>query len=102
MISSWILGGIVLIALVSLIFGKKLKWLKFVLIIAVVAFLYVSVTQVLHSDNYDFSNPKGIFLAVQSYVSWTGNTIKEIFEIGKDTIEQVGEAVKFEDSEMNS
>ena len=70
---------------------RKIK----VVILAILGIvLYFSLVGLLSSGDLTLSNPRGIVNAVYDYVGWIGHTGGELFDIGKDTVALVGDAVK--------
>ena len=94
MIPWLIVAGVIIIALIWLEVEKKFKWIKILLLVLLIAILYFSFIGVSKSKEMDFSSPRGVYMAVTSYVSWIGNTGKDVFNIGKDTVTLVGNAIK--------
>lgn len=72
--------------------------LKILLIVGVVLLIYVSVMNIFSSDRVDLTSPRGIIKGVYLYVGWIGTTISNLWDVGKDTVGMVGEAVKTENS----
>lgn len=68
--------------------------IKVVILALLAAVLYFSLMGLLNSTEFSFSNPRGIVNAVYNYFGWIGRTGSEIFDIGKNTVSLVGNAVK--------
>lgn len=94
MITWIIIAGVIVIALIWLEVEKKFKWVKVLLLVVLIAVLYFSFMGVSKSQDLDFSSPRGVYMAFTSYVSWIGNTGKDLFTIGKDTVTLVGNTIK--------
>jgi glucan phosphoethanolaminetransferase (alkaline phosphatase superfamily) len=101
MIAWIIIAGVIIIALIWLEVEKKFKWVKIVLLLALVAILYFSFLGASKTQEFDYSSPRGIYMAVYSYVNWVGSTAKDVFAIGKDTVLLVGDVIKENHSSEN-
>ena len=94
MIPWLIVAGVIIVALIWLEVEKKFKWVKILLLVVLIAVLYFSFVGVSKSQNLDFSSPRGVYMAFTSYISWIGETGKDLFTIGKDTVTLVGNTIK--------
>ena len=94
MIPWLIVAGVIIISLIWLEVEKKFKWIKILLLIVLVAVIYFSFVGVSKSQELDFSSPRGVYMAFTGYVSWIGDTAKDLFTIGKDTVTLVGNTIK--------
>jgi len=89
---------IVVFVLLGLIFlrlehhGRKIKLIVLVLIGLL---LYFSIANLFTSEQTDLSSPKGIMRAVYIYFGWLGQTASKLWDVGKDTVTAVGNAIKF-------
>ena len=62
----------------------------------IVVMIYLSMSSVLSSGSVDVGSPQGIMSALYLYVGWLGETTADLFDIGKDTVGLVGNAIKVE------
>ena len=95
MIITWVFialivaGGLLLFRVEHL--GKKVK---LVILIFLAFLLYLSVVTVFSGDNFDLTSPQGIVKGVYAYVGWMGDTASNLFDVGKQTVVLVGDAIK--------
>ena len=68
--------------------------LKVVAAILIILLLYFSVSGVLNSNQVDITSPSGIVNAVYLYVGWIGHTAVNLWNVGVETVNMVGNAVK--------
>jgi len=71
--------------------GRKVK---VVLIVIIGAMLYFSVVGLFSSEEIDLTSPRGIIRAIYVYFGWLGEAAGNLWNVGKDTVVGVGNAIK--------
>jgi len=102
MLIHWI--AIILLILIGIYLVKMdhhARKIKIVLIIIVGLLLYFSIMGVFKSEQVDVTSPKGIVGAVYVYFGWIGQTMSNLWDIGGDTVNLVGNAIKTNNTEEN-
>ena len=95
MVIRWIVLGIfVVIGLFFLKMEHHTRKLKVLILVALGFVIYFSLMGMLNSEDVDVNSPKGIVGAVYTYFGWVGETGARLFDIGKNTVSLVGNAVK--------
>ncbi len=101
MIIPWI---VIIIAVLLVVCFMKLDHhahiLKTVIIIGIILLLGFSMYNMFKSKNIDYSSPKEIINTIYMYFGWLGNTVSELWQVGKDTVSTVGNVIKIEDSDI--
>jgi glucan phosphoethanolaminetransferase (alkaline phosphatase superfamily) len=72
--------------------GRKVK---IVAIILIGLLIYFSIANLFASESIDLTSPKGVVNAVYVYIGWIGKTANNLWSVGKDTVNMVGNAIKF-------
>ena len=91
----------IILGLVFVRFEHHSKKIKIVVIILICFLLYFSIKGLFSNNEADLSSPKGIVNAVYVYVGWLGHTASNFWDIGKDTVKTVGNAIKINNSSEN-
>ncbi len=72
--------------------GRKVKIVAFILIGLL---LYFSIMNLLTADSIDLTSPKGVVNAVYLYFGWLGKTASALWDVGKETVNMVGDVINF-------
>tara|TARA_Y100000310_G_C20651820_1_gene799852 strand:- start:1693 stop:2004 length:312 start_codon:yes stop_codon:yes gene_type:complete len=72
--------------------GRKVK---IVAIILIGLLIYFSIASIFSSESIDLTSPRGVVNAVYVYIGWIGKTANNLWDVGKDTVNMVGNAIKF-------
>lgn len=72
--------------------GRKIK---VVVIILVAVILFLSVSSVFTSSEFDLRSPRGIVNAVYLYAGWLGRTAVGLWDVATETVRMTGNVVKF-------
>ncbi len=99
MINWIILGLLLVIGSVVLKFEHHSKRVMLVIAIVFGLLLYFSVAAIFNSADADLSSPKGVVKAVYLWAGWVGNAVVDIFDVGKDAVVGIGNAIKVNISE---
>ena len=100
MIINWIIIGVfVFIGLIFIKVDHHARKIKILVIIAIGFIIYFSLAGIFSSEQVDITSPKGIVNAVYIYFGWIGQTTLNLWNIGTDTINLVGNAVKINNSD---
>lgn len=100
MVIEWVI--IAIFVVLGLFFAKMehhTQKIKIIIIIVVGFVLYFSIMGIFSSGEVSLDSPRGIVNAVYVYFGWMGETSAQLWDIGKDTVHLVGNAIKMEDSE---
>jgi len=89
-----VIGVFILIAFYYIKMEHHARKLKVVAAILIILLLYFSVSGVLNSNQVDITSPSGIVNAVYLYVGWIGHTAVNLWNVGVETVNMVGNAVK--------
>lgn len=102
MVIQWII--IALIVLIGLKYLKVENYLQnaklFVLII-IIALIYFSMMGVFSSDKIDLNSPRGVANAIYVYYGWIGQTVGNIWGIGSNTANLIGNAIRINNSDKD-
>lgn len=93
---NWILV-ILVVFLILFIFLKVEhagKRVKFIFLILFIAFLYFSVTSVLHSTQVKLNSVEGVTKVTTMYFSWLTNAATNVWHAAGDSVKTVGNAIK--------
>lgn len=92
---SWIIIAVlVVLALLILRIEHTGRRVKVFVLIIIVALLYLSVMTLFSSDAVDLNSPRGIVNAIYLYFGWMGKVISNLWDIGKETANTVGNVIK--------
>jgi len=72
--------------------GRKAR---IVLLILIALVLYFSVANLFSSESIDLTSPRGIINAVYIYFGWLGKTAAALWDVGKETVNMVGDVINF-------
>lgn len=102
MIIHWIaIGILVIIGFFFIKIDSHLSKIKIIVLIGLGFIMYFSIVSMLSSGRIDTDSPTSIVSSVYSYFGWLGDTALNLFDIGKDTVVLVGNAVKYNTTEIN-
>ncbi|MCK5449641.1 hypothetical protein KAI32_02150 [Candidatus Pacearchaeota archaeon] len=95
----WIIIGI-LVLLGFLIFkmDHHIQLIKSIIIVLIGLLFYLSMVGILSSDQVDLTSPQGIVQATYLYFGWIGETTSKLWDIGTETTNLVGNAIKVNNS----
>ena len=100
---AWVMWAVwVIVALVVLGFLKFEHYRKtgnVFLIIFILLLAYFSMNAMIKTGKMDFSSPKGVINSIAIYFGWLGETSFKLFDVGKDTVKLVGNAIKTNQTE---
>ena len=103
MLIKWIIIGVfIILGLFFLKMEHHTRKIKALILVLLGFIIYFSLVGMLNSNDVDVSSPKGIVGAVYTYFGWIGETGAKLFDIGKDTVSLVGNAVKLNNSDEDS
>lgn len=94
-----IIGVLIIIVLAFLKFEHHGRKIKVILGIILIAILYLSLAGIFNSGQVDVTSPKGIVQAAYLYVGWLGETATSLWDIGKETVGMVGNAIKINNTQ---
>jgi len=100
MIIGWI--AIIFLVVIGLVYMKMEhhgRKAKLIIIVIVGAIIYLSVVGLFSSEKVDLTSPRGVVSAVYIYFGWIGQTASTLWDIGTNTIEVMGNAIKFNNTE---
>lgn len=89
-IAIFVILGLILLRMEHM--GRKAKW---VLLILVGLLIYISVASLFTTEGVDLGSPGGIAKAVYLYFGWMGRTLGNLWDVGKETVHMVGDAISF-------
>jgi uncharacterized membrane protein len=91
----WIVAIIlVLVLLAFLKFEHYNKTWHTLLAITLILFVYLSMTAMIKTGKMDFSSPRAVINSFTIYGGWLSETGFKLFDIGKDTIRTIGNAIR--------
>ncbi len=97
MVIPWIVIIISLLILaIFLKFEHHAKTIKTIILLLFLLLLGVSMYNMFKSQSIDTSSPKEIVNMVYMYFGWLGNTVSELWDIGKSTVQTVGNVIKID------
>ncbi len=95
MIIQWIILSIlILLGFVFLKLEHHGRKIKIAIVIFIFLFLYFSMMALFSSDQVSLKSPRGIVNSIYIYLGWIGQTSTAIWDIGKDTVDLVGNTIK--------
>lgn len=100
MIIQWIIIGVlVLLGIWFLKMEHHARKVKIVVLVVIIALIYFSMVGIFSSEKVDLTSPRGIINSVYVYFGWIGQTSSALFDIGADTVNLVGNAIKINNSD---
>jgi len=93
---------ILMFLIVGFIFLKAEHQTRKVKIIVIVVFgflLYFSIVSLFTSEEVDITSPRGIAQATYLYFGWIGRATLNLWDIGTNTIQLAGNAIKFNNTQ---
>ena len=90
-----LLAVVVFLAFLFLRMEHMDRKIKVVIFVVLGVLIYFSVVNLFNSATVDLTSPKGIIGAVYLYVGWIGRTLANLFDVGKETVQMVGNAISF-------
>lgn len=76
------------------------KRIKLIVLVLVILLLYFSLRGVFTSKEVDLNSPRGIMNGIYVYCGWLGQTMWNLWDVGKDTMRTVGNAIKVNSTEQ--
>jgi hypothetical protein len=96
----WVaIGILVVLGLFLIKMEHHSRKVKLVIIVLIGALIYFSVVGLFSSDRVDLTSPSGIMNAAYVYVGWIGETSVKLWDVGKNSVKMVGNAVRFNQTE---
>ena len=100
MVIQWIIiAVIVLIGFWYLQLEHHTRKIKIAVLILIIAIFYFSMITIFTSQEVDITSPRGVVNAVYLYFGWIGQTASNLWDIGVDTTNLVGNAIKINRTE---
>ncbi len=100
MIANWVIIGMcVLIGLFLLKMEHHTRKIKVISVIIIGFILYFSIVGMFTSEQVDLSSSRGVVNAVYLYFGWIGQTATNLWDIGTNTVDLVGNAIKINNSD---
>lgn len=96
-----ILGIFVLVGFFLLEIDHRTKKYKVIILVVLGLLLYFSAINIFSSNKVELSSPKGVVSAVYYYFGWMGETSVKLWDIGENTVNLVGDAIKTNNSVSN-
>jgi len=94
-----VVGIFVIVGIIWLQFEHHTRKYKAVAIVIIGFLIYFSVVGLFSSDKVELDSPRGVVNAVYFYFGWIGETSVKLWDIGTDTVNMVGNAIKVNNSE---
>jgi len=82
------------IAFMLLKLGHFDRKIKLVLLIFLGVLVYISIVSIFSSEKVDLTSPGGIAKAIYLYFGWLGRTFANLWDVGKQTVHMVGDAIR--------
>lgn len=95
MITWLILLIFVIVALIVLRLEHTKRIVKWTLLIFLGLAIYFSIMTLISSGDVDLNSPRGIAQAAYLYFGWIGKTLVKLLDVGKETVNLVGDAISF-------
>ncbi|MFA5484748.1 MAG: hypothetical protein WC260_00640 [Candidatus Pacearchaeota archaeon] len=90
---------IIILIIIGLIYLKnKSKIVKIAILIVLVLLIYFSLNKVVSLNEIDFTSPRQIVNVFYTYAMWVGNTLTQLWDIGKETATIVGHTIKLNET----
>ncbi|MCK5342294.1 MAG: hypothetical protein KAR20_02755 [Candidatus Heimdallarchaeota archaeon] len=100
MVIQWIILGVFALVLFALLkMDHHVRVVKIAAIAIIGILIYFSMMGIFSSEQVDVTSPRGIVQATYLYFGWIGETTGKLFDIGKDTVNLVGNAIKINNSD---
>ncbi len=100
MIIQWVIIAVfILVGLWYVKMGHHAHKIKIVILVVIGALIYFSMIGIFSSEKVDLTSPRGIVNSVYIYFGWMGQTASSLWDIGSDTVNLVGNAVRVNNSE---
>jgi len=80
----------------------QLKKVKVIVLLLVLILIYFSIVSLGKSRDLELDSPAGVVNAVYTYFGWLGETGSRLFDVGKDSVIAIGNAIKGNQTEKNS
>ena len=93
-----VLGIFILLGLMFLKVDHSFRRIKMVALAIVCLLIYFSIMGIFSSEQVDLTSPQGIVRATYIYFGWIGETTSKLWEIGIDTSNLIGNAIKINNS----
>ncbi len=101
MVISWVVILIlVFIVLAFLKIDHHTRVLKIFVLLGILLLIAFSMYNLFKVKEIDLSSPKDVVNTVYLYFGWLGNTLTQLWDVGKDTITTVGNVIKINQSEI--
>ena len=95
MIIQWVIIGVfILIGLWYIKVEHHARKVKIIVIVIIGALIYFSMIGIFSSEKVDLTSPRGLVNSVYVYFGWIGQTSSALWDIGTDTANLVGNAIK--------
>ena len=93
---------IIILVIIGLIIlnRHKGKIIKTVILIALALLIYFSLTKVVSLQEIDLTSRRQVANVLYTYVGWIGNTLTQLWDIGKETATIVGHTIKLNETEI--
>ena len=99
MVIQWIILGVFVLALLAILkMDHHLRIIKIAFIAILGLLIYFSMMGIFSSEKVDMTSPRGIIQATYIYFGWIGETTGKLWDIGTDTANLVGNAIKINNS----
>lgn len=100
MVIEWVAVGIlVFIALFVFKIEHHTRKYKVFAAVLVGLIIYLSIVGIFSSEKVDMSSPRGVVNAVYLYFGWLGETSVKLWDIGVETTNMVGNAIRVDEEE---
>ena len=89
---------ILIFLIVGLLFLRaehQTRKVKVIIIVVLGFLLYFSIVNIFTSEEVDITSPRGIAQTTYVYFGWIGRSASNLWDVGKDTVHLVGNAIKF-------
>jgi len=101
MVISWVI--ILIIVFIGLAFLKidhHTRVIKIFIVLALLLLIAFSMYNLFRVKEIDLSSPKDVVNTVYLYFGWLGNTLTQLWDVGKDTVTTVGNVIKINQSDI--
>lgn len=100
MILPIVIGFLVIVGLIYFKIEHKGKIVKAIILVSLFLLLYFSLTKVISLQEIDFTSPRQVANVLYIYVGWVGDTLTQLWDIGKETASTVGHTIKLNETEI--
>jgi len=98
----WIIIGVfILIGLWYLKVEHHARKIKIIILVAIGVLIYFSIMGIFSSEKVDLTSPRGVINSVYIYFGWIGQTTSNLWDIGINTVDLVGNAIKVNNTDGN-